>query len=204
MLRDLTRRLVRDQIPTAFENLFIVNFNYDRCLELFVFLWLKQMYGFDDNQSAKICANLQVYHPYGKIGDLPHENPAKHIAFGGKVSGDRLVSIASNIHTYSESALDEMKLNAARAALGEAKRLVFMGFGFHEQNMDVLTVPKNFERPTLRCYATTKDVSGPRLELDKGSIAAAFQVRAEGGVFFEHVPDTCEKFWEQYGDVVTR
>ena len=204
MLRDITRRLRPDEIPKAFSNIFIINFNYDRCVEHFAFLWLKQMYTFNDNEAAQICAKISIYHPYGKIGDLPHENPSKHIAFGGEVSGDRLVLIASNIRTYSESAQDEERLAAARTALAGAKRLVFLGFGFHEQNMDVLTVSNSSQRATLRCYATTKDISAPRIELDKESIATSFQIVPPTGLFFEQIPDTCEKFWEQYGEVVSR
>ena len=204
MLRDMTKRLSADEISKAFRNLFIINFNYDRCFENFVFLWIKQMYGLEDGQAAQVCAQISIYHPYGKIGNLPHENPPNHIPFGEKVSGERLVSIASNIRTFSESAQDEDNLSAARTALSEAKKVVFMGFAFHQQNMDVLTIPGSFERQTLRCYATTKDISDPRIELDKESISTAFRIINPGGLFFDYVSNTCEEFWRQYGEVVSK
>lgn len=204
LLRDITKRLTRDEIPDAFSKLFIINFNYDRCIEHFSFLWLKQMYNFTEIEAAQICSRISIYHPYGKLGDLPYENPNDQVAFGEKITGEKLVSVASKIRTYSEIGLDDKKLALAQNALIEAKKLVFLGFGFHEQNMEILTVPESNERATIVCYATTKDVSNPRIELDKERIARSFRVKDPGGLFFDHVPDTCEAFWRQYGDVVSR
>lgn len=203
-LRDLTRRLSGEQIYEVFNNIFIINFNYDRCVEHFTHIWLRQMYGFTDIEAADICAKIEIYHPYGKLGDLPFENPSKHIAFGGNVTGDRLLSMAANIRTYSESTLDSKRLQSARSALSEAQKVVFLGYGFHEQNMELITVPEDTQRLTLLCYATTMGVSKPRIELDKESICTSFRITDNSRLFFEHVSESCEKFWQQYGDVVSR
>lgn len=203
-LRDITRRLTPDEVYGAFANISIINFNYDRCVEHFIFLWLKHMYDFSDTQAAEICNNISIYHPYGKLGNLPYENPSNHIAFGGELDGARLVSIAHNIRTYSETAQASESLEKARKALHAAQKVVFLGYGFHEQNMDVLALSGFPERPTLRCYATVKDVSKPRIEIDKQSVQSALGVMTSTGLFFDHVDGTCEDFWREYGDVVCR
>lgn len=203
-LRDLTRRLSRSEIQSAFDNLFVINFNYDRCFIYFTYHWLKRMYGLSDSDSALICRSIKTFHPYGKIGELPFENPAQNVSFGAKALGDRLLAISNCIRTYSEASEDSYGLSAAHIALGDAAKVVFLGFAFHEQNMDILTVPEHFQRATIRCYGTTKDISAPRLELDRERIQSSFRVGDPGGLFFETVPDTCEEFWKQYGDIVVR
>lgn len=201
MLRDLTKRLTSDSIINAFDNLFVVNFNYDRCFEHFTFLWLKQMYGFADQEAGEICSRIAIYHPYGKLADLPFENPSQNAAFGGKITGEKLIRLSRNIRTYSESVADEKSLTLVHAAVAEAKKLVFLGFGFHEPNLEILSSPKASERSSLRCYATSMGIPLPRLELDKANISSHFRIN-QSGLFFEHVPDSCEEFWRQYGDVI--
>jgi hypothetical protein len=131
-LRDITKRLDRDEIVGAFSNLYVINFNYDRCFEHFSYHWIKGMYDFSDDEARQICETIRVYHPYGKLGDLPYQNPRNSIAFGGKIYGERLVAIASNIRTYSETAAHAAELDHARSAIADAHSVVFLGFGFHE------------------------------------------------------------------------
>lgn len=203
-LRDITRRLTPEEVYEAFRNLSIINFNYDRCIEHFIFIWLKHMYDFSDSQATEICNTISIYHPYGKLGNLPYENPSNHIAFGGEVDGARLVRIAANIRTYSETAQASESLEKARQSLHLAQKIVFLGFGFHEQNLDVLSLRGYSERPTLRCYATVKDISKPRIEIDKQRLQSALGVMTSTGLFLDQVDGTCEEFWREYGDVVCR
>ena len=44
LLRDLTRGLGKDDLSVAFENLTIINFNYDRCVEHFAYHWFQRVY----------------------------------------------------------------------------------------------------------------------------------------------------------------
>ena len=204
LLRDLTRGLTSANLEDAFRNLHIINFNYDRCVELFTFLWFQQVYGLDEARSARLLKNLKIYHPFGTIGDLPFQNSATHTAFGGEVDGHRLASILPRIKTYSEAVKVETDLFSAKDALGHADRVVFLGFAFHEQNMQLMQVGPEFLRASLQCYATTCGISAPRLELDKRRIVTSMQVNSPGALFFEGVNGTCEEFWTEYGDVIVQ
>jgi hypothetical protein len=46
--------------------------------------------------------------------------------------------MAGNLRTFAESQVEE-ETSAARAIVAEANRLVFLGFGFHRQNVELLT-----------------------------------------------------------------
>jgi hypothetical protein len=204
MLRDLTRGKTASELDSAFENLFIINFNYDRCVEQFVFLWFQQIYGLDEDKAAELTKRLSIHHPYGKLGSLPFENRAANIPFGAEVKGHRLFHMLPGIKTYSEAIKIGSQLISARNALGEADRVVFLGFAFHEQNMRLIQVREEHERASVRCYATTMDISAPRLELDKQKIVETLRVSTPQGLFFEGLRGTCENFWDEYGDVVVQ
>jgi hypothetical protein len=204
LLRDLTRGLTPAELDGAFKNIHIINFNYDRCVEHFIYLWLQQVYSLDEARAAEMARKIPIFHPYGRLGELPFENPASHIVYGGKASGHRLFEIMHRIMTYSEAVKIGSGLIAARDALGNADRVVFLGFAFHDQNMRLLQVEPECVRASLRCYATTSGISGPRLELDKQKIVASLRVNSSSGLFFESIKGTCEEFWNEYGDVVVQ
>jgi hypothetical protein len=49
---------------------FIV-FNYDRCIEHFIFHAAQSYYGVDPGRAAQFVAAISFYHPYGSIAPLP-------------------------------------------------------------------------------------------------------------------------------------
>lgn len=203
MLRDLTSGLGRDDLSSAFENLTIINFNYDRCVEHFAYHWFQRVYDLTEAESAVVCNDLRIYHPFGSLGPLPQQGASASVPFGGKSNAQRLIDIASRIQTYSE-AVDEMTEPGFVASdLRAAKRLVFLGFGFHRPNIRILGAGAT-KRATLRCYATTEGIAEPRLELIRSQLAAAMHVEAPDGLFFENVKGNCEALWDEYGAVLTQ
>jgi hypothetical protein len=201
MLRDLTRGLGKDDLPAAFENVTIIDFNYDRCVEHFSYLWFQRIYDLSENESAEVCRKLKIYHPYGSLGPLSHEVAESRVPYGGEINSRRLIEISNRIQTYSE-AVDELSHPSfLKSDLMTAKRVVFLGFGFHSQNISILGAAGS-SRATLRCYATTDGIPGPRLEIIKSQLSAAMDVQAANGLFFEDFRGNCEKFWNEYGEVV--
>lgn len=203
LLRDLTRGLGKDDLSVAFENLTIINFNYDRCVEHFAYHWFQRVYDLSEAESAVVCNDLRIYHPYGSLGPLPQQGATAAVPYGGKLSPQRLVDIASRIQTYSE-AIDEMTQPGFVASdLRAAKRVVFLGFGFWPQNVRVLGAGAS-KRATLRCYASTEGIRQPRLELIQTALASAMHVEAPDGLVFDHVAGNCEAFWNEFGDVIAQ
>ena len=74
----------RSAIEDAFENLLVVNFNYDRCLEQFLPASISSWFGIPLAEAQKIANTLRVVRPYGVAGSLPwQESDAPRIQFGG-------------------------------------------------------------------------------------------------------------------------
>lgn len=203
-LRDITRGKTLAELDYCFENISIVNFNYDRCVEHFAYFWFQQMYDMAPEKASTVVSKLKIFHPYGKLADLPHENPTSHIAFGGEIDPHRLLQMARSIRTYSESVESGSEMLSLQDDLATAQKVVFMGFGFHSQNLSLLSIPKEKARATMKCYVTTSGISRARWELCKNEIAQKFNLRAPNGLFCFEKDGDCEAFWQEYGDVVVQ
>ena len=200
-LRDITRGLSKQEVVQALSEFSVINFNYDRCFEQFTYHWLRRIYEFDELQAGEIVANMSIYHPYGKIGDLPFEVPSSHIPYGGEVDVHRLLNMMNRIRTYSEAVDQDHGLTEAIERMGRARKFVFLGFGFHKQNLDLLQLPARFERSTARCYATTVDVPEPRWEILRGRICQAFGI-SDNNLFVERNSKDCSSFWKEFGETI--
>jgi hypothetical protein len=132
--------LTRESVDAAFENVTIINFNYDRTVEHYLLSALQQKAALTSDKARTVVENLKIIRPYGSLGPLKLEQQAKGTAFGGDEwePNNDLFAIASNIRTYTEQVDDGIQ-EAIHSAISSAKVVVFMGFGFHQQNMKLLT-----------------------------------------------------------------
>jgi len=155
-------RLLHDGVNISslgrlFENVSFISFNYDRCIEHYLFDALKRHYWLEDQKAAELMQSCNVYHPYGKVGKLPwqHGDASMRVDFGS----DRcdLISAASQIKTFGESVAANDEINGAKEAIAGAERVVFLGFAFHRQNIELIT--PGHVCPTKRVFATTFGVS---------------------------------------------
>ena len=204
VLRDITRGKTLDELETCFENLSIVNFNYDRCVEHFAYFWFQQMYDMAPEKAAGIVSRLRIFHPYGKLADLPHENSSAHIAFGGEIDAHRLLQMAQSIRTYSESIDSGSEILSVQDDLAAAEKVVFMGFGFHSQNLSLLSIPQEKARVTVRCFVTNSGISRARWDQCKSEIAQKFNLVSPNGLFCFEKDGNCEEFWQEFGDVIVQ
>jgi hypothetical protein len=83
--------IAKGNLDTIFDNIAIINFNYDRCVEQYFHKALQTSFGITAEQAAElITTKLQIHHPYGKLADLICENKAG-LQLGGD-SHDRISS----------------------------------------------------------------------------------------------------------------
>ena len=117
-----------------FQNLSFIVFNYDRCLEVFFLRTLVQLFGTSETEARKIVEDVPIIHPYGRVG-RPDETD---VEFGGfdQITSDKLIQLAGGIRTFGESERDQNQMATIRALIEEATNLVFIGFAFHDQNLD--------------------------------------------------------------------
>ena len=61
----------REALPERLQSVSLVVFNYDRCVEHYLYVHLQMVYGYSPTEAAELVGNMQIYHPYGTVGNLP-------------------------------------------------------------------------------------------------------------------------------------
>jgi len=128
-----------ETIERMFNNVSIINFNYDRTIEYALLSQLQTRFGLDADEAKRAISSLKVIQPYGSVGPLPWQD-GSGIAFGADLGRDhdRLFALTTNILTYTEQNVSETIRSEIRSAIDRARLIVFLGFGFHAQNMALL------------------------------------------------------------------
>jgi hypothetical protein len=140
------RIVVSENLGEIFKHLTIINFNYDRCIEHFLFHALQAWSVKSEGEAAELMKGLNIYHPYGSVGDLPWQT-GEGIEFGAVADANKLLKSSSRIRTFNEEVEDRTKIGKIQDAIGAASRIIFLGFHFHRQNMDLIK-PPNAHRGT--------------------------------------------------------
>lgn len=158
----LTENCQFDSLAERFAQVGIVCFNYDRCIEHYLFNALQNYYGVTAEVAAQALIHLEIHHPYGTVGRLPWMGGEQQIAYGGEPSAAQLVQLAERIRTFTEgSDIVESDIFAVRAVLTSAERIAFLGFAFHRLNLELLFPPQSTGIPTRVCpvFATGVGIS---------------------------------------------
>ncbi len=135
----ITSGVPRSKLESCFDNVSIISFNYDRSIEHFMPFALMMSHGLPMKDAQRIVAQkLKVYHPYGNIGRLPWQTGEASDVEWGTDQPWNILNLTGQIRTYAEAMRDTEGLRSMRASVVGAKRLVFLGFGFHPQNVDLL------------------------------------------------------------------
>ncbi|MCT2399017.1 hypothetical protein [Novosphingobium mangrovi (ex Huang et al. 2023)] len=132
----------RNNIKEAFENVRFVIFNYDRCLEQFIWMALQDYFDIDGEEAAEVLEDVRFNHPYGSLGVLPWRGQSEaNLPLGG---GDDLDywKIGKRLQTFTESVRSQVVHNVAQA-VHSADTLLVLGFGYLDQNLQLL-------RPQMR------------------------------------------------------
>jgi hypothetical protein len=156
-------------LDEIFDNLTIINFNYDRCIEHYLFHVMQRLYPSkgEGRLTELLNQKLKIFHPYGVVGNLPWQSNTGAVHFGGGSDQYDLALLSDQIRTYNEEVTDTKKVADVRAALAAARRIVFLGFHFHKQNVELLAPNKDDNDLTGRVliYATQVGRSPADIEI---------------------------------------
>lgn len=195
--RMLTEGVRNGGEKNIFDNVTIITFNYDRCIERFLLHALAEYYMKDSNWAISIVRELKIIHPYGKVGDLHWENPNSATSFGN--AGARLLPISKQIKTFAEGLVNADLMDEIHNVLLAAETLVFLGFAFHPANLELLS-PKRTSKVS-RVFATTLGLS----EADEQIVSKSVRqmLRPGGDVSDEPLRPVlarmeCGEFFRQY------
>ncbi|MDF0581268.1 hypothetical protein [Bradyrhizobium yuanmingense] len=165
-------------IKHAFERITFVNFNYDRCIEHYLYHALQRI-GISTEDAGGIVSKLNIIRPYGGLGSIV-PGQKDHLSFGGGATTD-LFTMLGRIRTFTESEVLHDKHELSKA-LSSASLIMFLGFGFHAQNLELLALTKPHSVRDLKVLATTfavHEANIPELKLAIGRTCRTDPERVE-------------------------
>lgn len=118
------------------KSILFISFNYDRCVEVFIFKAARALYPIEEFDSQLLFASLRVIHPYGSLGPIIDINQAQE-EFERNIDGYRLLEACKNLKTFTEGIDDEDVVEKINLGLTECSSLFFLGYGFIDLNDSV-------------------------------------------------------------------
>lgn len=148
--------MIRDKTPFTGNKLTIVTYNYDRSLEAYLYHALIARCKMSLDEARAELAKIPIIHVHGVLGAFPE------VSYEGRPHEDgyyeKLYEISQAITIIHEiedreGAFCSKEFEEANEAINLAEKVVFMGFGFHYDNVRRLQVdwPKFVDREV---YAT--------------------------------------------------
>jgi hypothetical protein len=159
-----------EQPELAFQNVSFIVFNYDRCLEVFLEQAIELFFLTSPEKARDIVASINIVHPYGDLGKM--DDRVQNMPMFGDEQCD-LYLVSQRIQTFSESILDPEKSKAIKALVRQTETLIFLGFAFYDQNMELLgeNVTKAEKTSDIRrVYATTFGMSASDVQVARTQI----------------------------------
>jgi|TARA_R100000049_G_C1953812_1_gene104486 hypothetical protein len=162
----LFSQVLWNDLPKALEMHRFVIFNYDRCLEQFLFSAIQAHYNVSSEAAAEALENTMFVHPYGTLGRLPwqEDDGSSPLPLGDDPEFHSAFQIGQNLKTFTESVEDHVVFDV-KQCIENATALVFLGFGYLKQNIELIR-PKH--RSATQVYATAYGLSSPNVEAARG------------------------------------
>lgn len=197
----LTENVRKSEVGSIFDNIEIVNFNYDRCLEHYLPFSLASYYGLESDAIREIMQNLTIHRPYGVAGRLPWQKGDGPSVGFGQGSPQQLADVAQQVRTFTERVEEGDELAAMQATMAGADRIIFLGFAFHRQNVKLLAQQAQDHTEVM---ATTFGISKSDKGVIDDELQKAFQFQ---GILNEHriqlADMTCNQFFKEYWRTLT-
>lgn len=192
----LTENVKKSQILDIFKNLEIISFNYDRCLEQYLPNALSNYYGLPIATMRDAMKSLKIHRPYGIAGALPWQKDGVADMEFGLGSPNQLAKVATEIRTFTERVQEGEELDAMKSAISSADRIVFLGFAFHRQNVELIGTAV---QPHTHVMGTVHGISGSDVSIISQDLHRFFGVNQTPGfpgVSLAHF--TCNNFFNEY------
>ncbi len=169
----------RQEIPKLFASVSVIDFNYDRVFPQYLYWALQHNLQIPADVASGCVNGLKVFHPYGSLGQLEWQSAPTYLPFGSDQGS--LAEIASRIRTYTEDNSD-LGTGQIGAAVQNAKVIIVIGFGFHKQNIDLLSSPLSPVR-NAQTFMTVYGINSPNHSVIKSKMQAAFKCEYEPQLF---------------------
>ena len=194
-LKLITEGCTKAEIKERFKCITLIIFNYDRCIEHFLYHALQKYYIISGAEAAELITYLNIYHPYGTVGTLPWSHGKHSINFGADIHENKLMELVREIKTFTEeTGQNSSDILGIRNHMYTASEVVFLGFAFHKQNMQLITPcdPKGNKRRL--CFASTMGISDSAQTIIEAQIKGLYKWAPV--VFMKKT--SCSDFFAEY------
>ncbi|MFT6658943.1 hypothetical protein [Maritalea sp.] len=133
-----------DELLERAKQLKFVVFNYDRCIEHYLYESFKNCYPSKRELAYQFISNIEFIHPYGQVGALPYDEANKDtesqiIGFGQEVHSSRYAALSAGIRVYTEGVdPGSGTFETIQKTIEATDKLVVLGFGFMDLNLKIL------------------------------------------------------------------
>jgi hypothetical protein len=115
----------------------VVTFNYDRSLEHYLATVACNNYGVKLVTAAQGLRSLPILHVHGMLGEYAAP-PLADYPYGWRSDSQMLDTARNSIRIVHESDASSPEFQKAHELLKNAKKILFVGFGYRESNMNKL------------------------------------------------------------------
>ncbi|MEI9413044.1 hypothetical protein [Mesorhizobium salmacidum] len=160
----------RTDLDHLFENVSIITFNYDRCIEHYLVQQLAVYFDLTWQRARDLTNKLTIIHPYGQVGKLDwQDSPMVSVDFGQQPPAQDLPAVAAQIRTFTERVDDADAMDTIYYLINEAKIIVYLGFSYGDMNMELMTTPGHAAPKQI--LGTSYGISVPNADVIKHAIA---------------------------------
>ena len=131
-------------------NIDFITFNYDRSLEHFLIGCIANRFYTHNISEKEIIDQFntrKIIHIYGKIAPLNWQSKRKFLPYGHNPENMWLAEYTNNIKIIEEAEKTK-EVEDAVSLIKKAKRIFFLGFGYAQENLKILDIPKILNRST--------------------------------------------------------
>ena len=199
--KKLTEDCQKEDLEDRFSSIVLIIFNYDRCLEHFLYHAMQTYYGLSSDDAASLVSTVEIFHPYGTVGSLPWADRDAPTPFGATPRAQDLEMLAGQIKTFSER-IKARYVEDIRSHVAAADTFVFLGFAYHPQNMELLRqrVDRSVKRRT-RCYGTAhgfSEADRKAIKLNLMKLCSVSPYSSPPPMHMEIGNFTCEQLFRDY------
>lgn len=147
-------------------NISIITFNYDRSLKHFIYLGYEALHESLHHPHAirNAVGKLGFLHVHGELSPLPWTERRDSREYGPVSDAKMLRTVSQSILIADEASDASYHPEAPSVIVKQASKIIFLGFGFHQENMRKLGLT-SFSRPSTQQFIATVRDDIPRRKL---------------------------------------
>ena len=147
------------------DKLSIITFNYDLSFEEYFFTSMKNHFPPNLSKESIIEKMPKIIHVYGSLGELDWQSDeGRKYGIQKDWYRKKLIGISKGISTVYERLRDPKFRSDIQDALNNSEQVVFLGFGYRRENMEILGFP-NKNPDSIRSYGSSYKFTKKELNL---------------------------------------